>query len=316
MENTNINTVNTDPAEIHFTEADFRPVPQEERNVDKIYRPLSTFLKDALYRFKKNRLGLVGIIIIFIMILIAIFGPMLSPYDINDQNIPQMNQTPSSEHWMGTDNLGRDICVRVMYGARVSLKVGFLAALVAFAIGATYGVIAGYCGGWVDTIMMRIIEIIDSVPQTLYIILLITVWGRSMTNVYLVIGLTGWIGTARTVRGEVLSLKTREYIMAAQISNVKPVKIMFKHLVTNAIAPILVSLTLCVPSAIFLEAYLQFIGLGIVTEPSWGALASEGLKYIKTFPHMLIFPSLFISVTILAFNFVGDALRDALDPKM
>lgn len=300
----------------HFTAADFTPVPASKRNADQINRPLSTFLKDAVYRFSKNRLGVVGLVIVAIMVILAVFGPLLSPYDINTQDISQMNQTPSMAHWMGTDNFGRDLMARVIYGARISLTVGCIAALVSFVIGVTYGIICGYFGGWVDTVLMRLLEIIDSVPQTLYIILLMMVFGRSMANVYLVIGLTGWLSTARLVRGEVLSLKTREYVLAAKVSNVKTWKIMVRHLVTNAIAPILVSLTLSVPGAIFMEAYLQFLGLGVVGQPSWGALASDGLNFIRTFPHMLLFPSFFICITILAFNFVGDALRDALDPKM
>lgn len=299
-----------------FTEQDFQPVPVQLRNPEQINRPLSTFLKDSIYRFRKNKLGVVGIIIIAVMVLVAVFGPMLSPYTYDGQNLAEMNQAPSAAHWMGTDAFGRDLMVRVMYGARISLTVGLISAVVSFVIGVSYGIICGYFGGWVDTILMRVLEIIDSVPQTLYVILLMVVFGRSMTNVYLVIGLTGWLGTARTVRGEVLSLKSREYILAAKVSNVKTWKIMVRHLVTNAIAPILVSLTLAVPSAIFMEAYLQFLGLGVVSEPSWGALASDGLNFIRTVPHLLLFPSFFICITILAFNFVGDALRDALDPKM
>lgn len=301
---------------LHFTAKDFQPVPASERNADKINRPLSTFLKDAVGRFCKNKLGVIGIVIIAVMVLLAVFGPMVSPYDYDYQNLAEMNQGPSLAHPMGTDAFGRDLMVRIFHGARISLIVGLISATVSFLIGVTYGMICGYFGGWVDTVMMRILEIIDSVPQTLYVILLMVVFGRSMTNVYLVIGLTGWLGTARTVRGEVLSLRSREYILAAKVSNVPTPRLMIRHLVTNAIAPILVSLTLAVPSAIFMEAYLQFLGLGVVSQPSWGALASDGLNFIRTIPHLLLFPSFFICITILAFNFVGDALRDALDPKM
>ena len=301
---------------LHLTAKDFQPVPASERNADKINRPLSTFLKDAVGRFCKNKLGVIGMIIIAIMVLLAVFGPMVSPYDYDYQNLAEMNQGPSLAHPMGTDAFGRDLMVRIFHGARISLIVGLISAAVSFLIGVTYGMICGYFGGWVDTVMMRILEIIDSVPQTLYVILLMVVFGRSMTNVYLVIGLTGWLGTARTVRSEVLSLRSREYILAAKVSNVPTPRLMIRHLVTNAIAPILVSLTLAVPSAIFMEAYLQFLGLGVVSQPSWGALASDGLNFIRTIPHLLLFPSFFICITILAFNFVGDALRDALDPKM
>lgn len=294
----------------------FTPVAEDQKNAEKIYRPLTTFLQDAWYRFRKNKLGLIGLSIIIFMVLLAVFGPYLSPYTYDYQDLTKVNLPPSAEHWMGTDSFGRDLMIRVIYGARISLSVGAVSAAVSLLIGVTYGIISGYCGGIVDTIMMRILEIIDSVPQTLYVILLMVVFDRSLTNIFLVIGLTGWLGMARMVRGEVLSLKSREYVLAAKVSNVSTPKIMSRHLVSNAIAPILVSVTLAVPGAIFMEAYLQFLGLGSVAIPSWGGLSSDGLSYIRTVPHLILFPSIFICITILAFNFLGDALRDALDPKM
>lgn len=294
----------------------FRRIDPSEKNTEKILRPASTFLKDAWYRFKRNKLGLFGTAIIIFMLLFAIFGPILSPYDYVTQDLKNMYQTPCLAHPMGTDNLGRDMLVRMAYGARISLACGFVAALISLFIGVIYGTVSGYVGGWLDNIMMRIVEIISAVPSMLYIILLMVVFGNSLWNVFLVIGITGWLGMARLVRGEVLSLKSREFVMAARVSNVTPWHIMLKHLIPNAFGPIIVSMTLSIPSAIFLEASLQFLGLGISAPmPSWGGLANEGINAMRTFPHMLLFPALFISVTILAFNFMGDALRDALDPK-
>lgn len=294
----------------------FKRVPASEKNVEKILRPPTTFLKDAMWRFSRNKLGVLGLAIIVFMALFAIFGPMLRPYKFDAVDLMSQYQRPNAQHWFGTDMHGRDQFVRVAYGARVSLCVGIVCAVVSCAIGIVYGTISGYAGGVVDTLMQRVLEVIDSVPSTLYLILLMVVFDRSMTNVLIVIALTSWVGMARLVRGEVLSLKSREYVLAAKVSNVSTPKLMLRHLVPNAAAPIMVSLTLGIPGAIFSEAYLQFIGLGPVDVPSWGALCSDALDLMTRYPYLLVFPSLFISVTILAFNFIGDALRDALDPKM
>ena len=294
----------------------FKKVSSDEKSSEKILRPSSTFLKDAWDRFKRNKLGLFGLIIIIAMLLFAVFGPIVIPFDYTVQDLNNMYAAPDGTHIMGTDALGRDMFVRMAYGARISLSCGFVASLISLFIGVTYGAIAGFIGGAVDNIMMRIVDIISSVPSMLYIILLMVVLGNGLTNVFIVIGITGWLGMARLVRGEVLSLKQREFVLAARVSNVSNFRIILKHLIPNAFGPIIVSLTLSIPSAIFLEASLQFLGLGITAPmPSWGGLANEGLQALRTYPHMILWPSIFISLTILAFNFLGDALRDALDPK-
>lgn len=294
----------------------FKKVSAEEKTTEKILRPSSTFLKDAWYRFCRNKLGLFGLVIILIMVLFALVGPMFIPFDYSTQDLTNMYASPDAVHLMGTDNLGRDLFVRMAYGARVSLSVGLVASLISLGIGVTYGAIAGFVGGMVDNIMMRIVDIISAIPSMLYVILLMVVLGNSITNVYIVIGITGWLGMARLVRGEVLSLKSREFVLAARVSNVSNWGIIFKHLIPNAFGPIIVSMTLSIPSAIFLEASLSFLGLGISAPmPSWGGLATEGITALRTYPHVLWYPAAFISITILAFNFVGDALRDALDPK-
>jgi len=294
----------------------FHRVPQEERKTDVILRPPSTYLKDSLYNLSRNPLGMIGATVIIFMILFAIIGPVALPYTYNQQNLRNNFQPPSAEHWMGTDNLGRDMTVRIAYGARISLQVGFTASLLSLTIGIFYGAISGFVGGNTDLVMMRFVEIISSVPQILYIILLSQVLPKGdINNIIFVIGLTGWMQTARVVRGDVFSLKTREYVLAARVSGVSNLGIITKHLIPNAIGPIIVSLTMSVPGAIFNEAALRFIGAIGSTIPSWGELARDGMGAIRSSPHLTIYPSLFISVTILAFTLLSDALQQAFDPK-
>lgn len=295
---------------------DFSLVAAEEKQAEKILRPSTTFLQDAWYRFSRNKLGILGAVIVICMVLFAVFGPMIFSADYITQDLMNAYQPPSAEHPFGTDALGRDLLVRMAYGARISLVCGFFASIVSLFIGVTYGAISGYVGGITDNIMMRIVDIISAVPSMLYVILLMVVLNsQSLLNVFLVIGMTGWLGMARLVRTQVMSLKEREFVLAAKVSNVSNLKLILKHLVPNSFGPIVVSMTLSIPSAIFMEASLQFLGLGIAAPmPSWGGLAQEGITALRTFPHLMWIPSLFISVTILAFNFLGDAMRDALDP--
>jgi len=295
---------------------DFSLVAAEEKQAEKILRPSTTFLQDAWYRFSRNKLGILGAVIVICMVLFAVLGPMIFSADYITQDLMNAYQAPSAEHPFGTDALGRDLLVRMAYGARISLVCGFFASIVSLFIGVTYGAISGYVGGIMDNIMMRIVDIISAVPSMLYVILLMVVLNsQSLLNVFLVIGMTGWLGMARLVRTQVMSLKEREFILAAKVSNVSNLNLILKHLVPNSFGPIVVSMTLSIPSAIFMEASLQFLGLGIAAPmPSWGGLAQEGITALRTFPHLMWIPSLFISVTILAFNFLGDAMRDALDP--
>ena len=219
----------------------------------------------------------------------------------------------------GTDNLGRDLLIRVMYGARISLLVAFIATMVNFVIGVTYGAIAGYEGGQVDNIMMRIVDIINSVPLVLYIILLMVMIDSQggLGSIVLTLGTVYWVGMARLVRGQILALKEQEFILAARALGVPTTKIIFKHLIPNAMGPIIVSMTMMIPSAIFTESFLSFIGLGVSAPmASWGTLANNALSGILTYPYQLFFPALAIALTMLAFNFLGDGLRDALDPRL
>lgn len=365
---------------------------------DIILRPSYTYLQDAWRRLKKNKIAMISLVIVFLIGLIAIFGPMLSKYDydeqhldfaslsyilpinkINDNNyvhvakglriyktsakgeilafidpkeedmvnknkiyeidgekvILDFSQKPvklmnedgyvyviyesvlNKTFRLGTDKLGRDLLVRLMYGARISLSVALIATLVNCIIGILYGGIAGYLGGWIDNLMIRIVDVISAVPMMLYIILLMVVIGPGLKTIIIAMGVVFWIGTARLVRGQILSLRSQEYVMAAKTIGVSDFRILTRHLFPNAMGPIMVSLTFMIPDAIFTEAFLSFIGLGIpAPKASWGTLCENALEGLHTYPYQLLFPAAAISLTILAFNLLGDGLRDALDPRL
>ena len=294
----------------------FKRVRAEDRQADHIRRPSSTYLKDAMYNLVRDKLGMVGILIVAFMVIFALLGPVLIPYEYDEVDFTKTFLSPGPEHIMGTDNLGRDVAIRIVYGARISLTVGFVASAISITIGVFYGAIAGYAGGRTDMLLMRFVEIISSIPSTLYVILLSQLFpDGGLTNIILVIGVTGWMGTARLVRGEVLSLKSREYVLAARVSCVSNTRIITRHLIPNAVSPIIVSLTLGIVNAIFTESSLRFLGIMSLGEPSWGLLASDGIKNMRGYPHLILFPALFISVTMLGFTLLSDALQKAFDPK-
>jgi oligopeptide transport system permease protein len=259
---------------------------------------------------------MVGLWVIVAITLIAIFGPMLSPYSYSDQSLFDQNMYITREHWLGTDDLGRDLLTRIMYGARISLTVGFVASFINLTVGVVYGGISGYYGGQVDNIMMRIVEILSGIPLLLYVILLMVVLKPGLQNILIALGLVYWLGMARIVRGQILSLKEQDYVLAARTIGANNWRIIWKHLIPNAMGPIIVTATLNIPQAIFTEAFLSFIGLGVnAPMASWGVLANDSLPSFRTYPWQLFFPAIAISITMLAFNFLGDGLRDALDPK-
>lgn len=294
----------------------FLPLEREILQVQKKEETLG-YWQDAWIRLKKNKMALLGLIIIVCLIVVAIFGPIFSSHTYDEQNLMMTNSSPSWEHWFGTDNLGRDIFIRVLYGARISLAIGIVASLLNLFIGVIYGGITGFCGGKIDRIMMNIVDILYSVPTLLYVILLMVILKPGLINIFIALGIGYWLQMARIVRGQILSMKEQEFILAARTIGVSKKRILFRHLLPNAMGAIIVTMTLAIPDAIFTEAFLSFIGLGVSAPmASWGVLASEGVNNLRAYPFQLFFPAVAISVTMLAFNFLGDGLRDVLDPKM
>ena len=294
----------------------FTVVGGKHDQTDQLATKSVSFWKEVRLRFMHNKLAIVGFFILIIVALMAIFVPWLSPYSYREQ-LGVYNAPPSASHWFGTDDLGRDIFVRAWMGARISLFIGITAAVIDLIIGVAWGSIAGLVGGRVDDIMMRIADVLTAVPYLLVVIILLVVLQPGLLPMIIALSITGWVNMARIVRGEVLSIKSREYVLAARTLGANTTHIIMKHLVPNALGAILVTMTLTIPSAIFTESFLSYLGLG-VPQPmaSWGTMASDGNNALDTAPWRLIFPAILISVTIFAFNAVGDGLRDALDPKL
>jgi oligopeptide transport system permease protein len=379
----------------------------EEVKNEKKTRPSLTYWQDAWRRLKQNKLSMIGLVVIILLFITAIFGPMFSKFSYEDQDLKFGNIAPrfdiyqvnkdnyiyvhpeykiftvtddgklldtlrikkndimklqkvyeldgqeiildygnaklakkdrslnkfkilingkeapvykrvfNKTYKLGTDTHGRDLLIRIIYGARISLTVAVVATLVNFFIGIFYGGISGYLGGKVDAIMMRIMDIISTIPLLLYVILLMVIISPGLKTIILAMGLTFWVRMARIVRGQTLSIKQQEYVMAAKVVGAKNFRILSRQIIPNAMGPIIVSLTMMIPNAIFTESFLSFIGLGVsAPQASWGTLASDALAGIRTYPYQLLFPSIAISVTMLAFNFLGDGLRDALDPRL
>jgi len=282
-----------------------------------ITRPSITYWQDAWMRLQKNKMAMAGLYIVVFVILIAAIGPVLSHASYSDQDLSQANQSPSIEHWFGTDNLGRDLFIRVLYGARISMSIGIVASFLNFTVGVLYGGIAGFSGGKVDRYMMNIVDVLYSIPVLLYVILLMVVLKPGLTNIFIALGISYWLQMARIVRGQILGLKEQEYVLAVRTIGASNWRILLRHLIPNTMGPIIITMTLAIPTAIFTEAFLSFIGLGVSAPmASWGVLASEGITSLRSYPFQLFFPAMAISVTMLAFNFLGDGLRDALDPRM
>ncbi|MDY4524108.1 MAG: ABC transporter permease [Treponema sp.] len=294
----------------------FRKLSKEEKNDEFIAIENQTFFQSVKKEFKKNKRAVFGLIVLLTVLLMAIFGLLFSPYSYDQQNMALRNAPPSVAHFFGTDKMGRDIFVRILYGARISLGVGLMAAIVNLILGTIYGGIAGYVGGKTDMIMMRIVDIIYSVPSMLYIVLIMLWLGAGVTSIMIGISITCWIGMARIVRQEVKSLKEQEFTMAAYVLGASPKRILLKHLLVNAMGPIIVNVTLQVPQAIFTEAWLSFLGVGIsAPKASWGTLCEAARELIQVYPMQTIYPLVAICITIISFNFVGEGLERALDPK-
>ncbi len=272
--------------------------------------------KDAWLRLRKNHMALFGLIMLAVFVIIAILTPWIAPYSYEAQNLDLGATPPSAEHWLGTDIFGRDLMTQIMYGGRISLAVGFVATAVALLIGVTWGAIAGYVGGRVDAAMMRFVDILYALPFMIFIVLLMVVFGRNILLLFLAIGAVEWLTMARIMRSQVQQLRQQEFVEAAISLGLSPGTIIRRHLIPNALGPIIVYTTLTIPSVMLLEAFLSFLGLGIQPpQTSWGLLISYGAETMEEFPWLLIFPGLALTLTLFSLNFLGDGLRDALDVR-
>jgi len=293
----------------------FKPLLKKD-NENILVRPMTSYQDDAWRRLRENKLAMVGLYTALFIIFIALVGPWVSPFSYSDQNLMEANQAPSAEHWFGTDNLGRDLFIRVLYGARISLAIGIVASFINLTIGVIYGGIAGMLGGRVDRIMMNIVDVLYGIPVLLYVILLMVLLKPGLMNIFIALGIAYWLGMARIVRGQILSLKEQEYVLAARTMGASNWRILSRHLIPGCMGPIIITMTLAIPEAIFTEAFLSFIGLGVAAPmASWGVLSSEGVTSLRSYPFQLFFPAMAISITMLAFIFLGDGLRDARDPR-
>ena len=276
----------------------------------------SSLWHDAWLRLRKNKLALLGGAVLLFMIVIALLTPWIAPYSYEAQNLDLGASSPSAAHWLGTDIFGRDLLTQVMYGGRISLAVGFIATAVALLIGVTWGAIAGYVGGRVDAIMMRLVDILYALPFMIFIVLLMVVFGRNILLLFLAIGAVEWLTMARIMRSQVQSLRQQEFVEAAVSVGLSPATIIRKHIVPNALGPIIVYTTLTIPSVMLLEAFLSFLGLGIQPPAtSWGLLISYGAETMEEYPWLLIFLGCALTLTLFSLNFLGDGLRDALDVR-
>ena len=271
---------------------------------------------DGWIRLKKNKLAIVSLCILGFLCITAVLTPIIAPYGYEEQNLLLGAVPPSSDHWLGTDVFGRDMLTRIMYGSRISLAVGFIASGVALCIGVLWGSLAGYSGGRIDAFMMRVVDILYALPFMIFIILLMVIFGRNLLLLFLAIGAVEWLTMARIVRGQVLTIKQQDFIEAATSLGLSHWAIIRRHIIPNTLSPVIVYATLTIPSVMLLEAFLSFLGLGIQPpQSSWGLLISYGVETMEEYPWLIFFPGLFLSITLFSLNFLGDGLRDALDPR-
>ena len=276
----------------------------------------STLWSDAIYRLTRNKAAMLGAFILLILIISAALAPWIAPYSYSFQNLELGASPPSADHILGTDVLGRDLLSRILYGARISLLVGFVATGVALVIGVSWGIIAGYAGGRIDSVMMRIVDILYGLPFIIFIILLMVIFGRNLWLLFGAIGAVEWLTMARIVRGQVMGLKNQEFVMAAKAMGVSNFSMFRKHFLPNILGPIAVYATLTIPQVMLLEGFLSFLGLGIQPPmSSWGTLIKDGVESMEEYSWLLIYPGITFTITLFALNFFGDGLRDALDPK-
>jgi oligopeptide transport system permease protein len=300
-----------------FNKDDFEVISSEQQDAEMITRPNITYWKDAWRRLKKNPIAMIALVVLIILIIMVIVGPYITGKDFKTVNGKNKNILPGSEYWFGTDGLGRDLFSRIWFGGRVSIAIGLIATMVQVVVGCLYGGVMAYFGGWVDEVMMRIIEVITSVPDLLLTILIIVVLGNSVPTLIVALTITSWCGTSRMIRGQLMQLRENEYILAAEALGASPARIIIKHLIPNTIGVLILTIATSIPGYIFAEAGLSFLGLGLqAPSTSWGVLISYGQSAMAFYPYQLFFPAFAICLTVLAFNLFGDGLRDALDPKL
>lgn len=295
----------------------FKIIGSDDADSNLIVRPIITYWQDAWRRLKKNPTAMVSLVTLIIVILLVIIGPYIRGYNFITINPTQKNIAPNSKYWFGTDNLGRDLFSRVWYGGRTSITVALVCTAIQVVIGCIYGGIMAFFGGWVDELLMRIIEVINSVPSLLITILLMLVLGNGMFGLLVAMSVTSWCGIARQIRGQILQLRESEYVFAAASLGASPGRIIFKHLIPNTMGILLLNTASSIPGYIFTEAGLSFLGMGLQPpSTSLGVLISIGQQSMEFFPYQVFFPSLVLCIMVLAFNLLGDGLRDALDPKL
>lgn len=301
----------------NITDKDFAPLNPKRDMADVIVRPSVSYWKDVFRRIKSDKVSLVSFTVIVIISLFAIFAPMLCPYGYETTNMLETNVKPCAAHWFGTDSVGRDLWARVWVGARVSLLIGVCGAIVPQLIGIFMGGVSGYFGGWIDMVIMRIIDVGVCIPSLIYVTLIMLFMGSGPVAIIIAIAMTGWMESARVVRGRMLQFKNREFVLAARTQGASAYRVIFRHILPNILGQQVVSISSAIPGAIFLEAYLSFIGLGIQSPmTSWGQLCQVGSSFYRLHPYQLFIPGVFISITILAFYLFGNCLRDALDPHL
>lgn len=277
----------------------------------------SSLARDAVRRLLRNRLAVAGGVVVLLLCLIALLADVLAPLPYTKTNFSRLNEPPSRDYPLGTDHVGRDLLSRMIYGARVSMIVGLGAQIIVVLIGVPIGAVSGWSGGRIDVLLMRLVDVMYAFPNLLFVILVMSMLGAGLTNIFIAIGLTGWVGIARQTRAQVLSLREKEFVEGARGLGAGFGRLLFRHVLPNALTPIIVAVTFGIPQAIFTEAALSFIGVGInPPTPSWGQMVGEGQQYLRTYWHLCVFPSIAIAVTMLSFTFLGDGVRDALDPKL
>ena len=280
-------------------------------------RGSSSLTRDAIRRLRRNKLAMVGFVVVVILAFLAIFADFIAPYSYTKTNFGRLNEPPSRDYPLGTDQIGRDLLSRMIYGARVSMLVGLGAQLIVVALGVPIGALSGFMGGRTDLLLSRFIDVMYAFPRLLFVILVMSMLGAGLMNIFIAIGLTGWVGIARQTRAQVLAIKEKEFVDGARAMGAGVGRVLVKHVLPNALTPIVVAVTFGIPEAIFTEAALSFIGVGInPPTPSWGQMVGEGQQYLRSYWHLCVVPAVAIAVTMLAFTFFGDGVRDALDPKL